>query len=165
VYRSSGQFTGRWIFLASGCWLVGASTAWAQPAPSQEPSGGPPPTARSTVPPTAAALPAATTREAQLEARIQQLEAIVDQIQYQVGQTGRQSPGGPVEGGSGLAPSKPGTTPTPGAVVAGRLPGAQSVSPSGGLGVPGQSFPSVPPPANRFNLPATRLKTNEAGCG
>jgi phosphate-selective porin OprO/OprP len=104
---------------------------------------------------------AATSREAQLEARIQQLEAMVNQLQYQVGQPGTGTvpnqpgtTGGLGAEGSGLPPSEPGTTPTAGAVETGALP-RQSVSSSGGIGVPGQSFPPVPPPSDRFNVPAT----------
>ena len=56
--------------------------------------------------------------------------------------------------GSGLPPSEPGVTPIAGAVESGDLPRA-SISQSGGIGVPGGSFPPVPPPQNRFDSPAT----------
>ena len=96
-------------------------------------------------------------REAMLEQRIQQLESIVNQLQYQNGQGGIAGGGGGrgEQGGSGLAPSEPGVTPTPGAAEGGGPMPAQSTSATGGIGVPGQSFPAVPQPMNRFNVPAT----------
>jgi phosphate-selective porin OprO and OprP len=130
VNKLLGRLAGQGIVAGVGCWLLGAATTWAQ-APGQEPTTG-------AAPPTA--------REAQLEQRILQLESMVRQLQYQ-------SPPG-TEGAWGMSPSEPGTTPTPGAVEAGNLP-RQSVSQTGGLGVPGQSLPPVPQPLNRFNAPAT----------
>ena len=56
--------------------------------------------------------------------------------------------------GSGLPPSEPGVTPVPGAVETGDLPRA-SVSRSGGIGVPGGSFPPVPRPQDQFDAPGT----------
>jgi phosphate-selective porin OprO and OprP len=138
---------------------LGAYPALAQQAePAHAPDDGPP------------ALPAASTpavpptpREAQLEERIRQLELMVDRLQRQVGametngsassQPDNVTPNGALEG-SGLPPSQPGVTPVPGAVETGDLPRA-SVSPSGGIGVPGGSFPPVPRPADRFDSPAT----------
>ncbi len=99
-----------------------------------------------------------------LEQRILQLESIIHQMQNQGGRPGGAGtvrPGGSSLGteGSGLAPSEPGVAPEPGAVETGG-PGAggvdrRSQSRSGGIGVPGQSLPPVPPPSNRFSSPAT----------
>ena len=143
--------------LSLGCWLIGASVTSAQPAPGQEPFAGSPPAPATSTPPTP--LPANMSREAMLEQRILQLEAVVNQLQHQAGQGGGSyaptQPGMTIGGeGSGLAPSEPGVTPTPGAVERGALT-RQSVSRSGGVGVPGQSFPPVPQPQNRFDSPAT----------
>src|SRR5262245_21466580 len=92
------RFPLRGVGLGIAVWLLGAARVLAQPAPSQEPFAGPTPTPPSAVPPMAAALPAAATREAQLEQRILQLEAMVSQLQYQVGQ-----------GRNGSVPYQPGT--------------------------------------------------------
>lgn len=149
---------GKAIAAGVACRLLLAATAWAQ-SPSREtttPPSIPPPT----MPPDVPALPEPTAREAQLEQRILQLESIIYQMQRgqpaAPGVGGGIQPGGTGLGveGSGLSPSEPGVTPTPGAVETGSLPRA-SVSRSGGIGVPGQSLPPVPPPNNRFNAPAT----------
>ncbi len=138
---------------------LSADPALAQQAgPAQASSDLPPPLPAASIP-----SGAPTPREAQLEERVRQLELMVDRLQRQVGATepddsaffgadtlptdrGRQ--------GSGLPPSEPGTTPVPGAVETGDLPRA-SVSPAGGIGVPGGSFPPVPRPQDRFDSPAT----------
>jgi phosphate-selective porin OprO/OprP len=136
-----------------------AHTVLAQEATStHEPYSGPPPLPAALIP---AAAPGP--REAQLEERIRQLELIVNQLQQQMGALGPRGLA-PAESaatpttrgiqGSGLPPSEPGVTPIPGAVETGDLPRA-SVSRSGGIGVPGGSFPPVPRPQDRFDSPAT----------
>jgi phosphate-selective porin OprO and OprP len=94
--------------------------------------------------PTAAAVPTAvpptvgaaggTTREAELEARVRQLEAMVSRLAVQINQ---------------------GTAPGPTGAVS-NLPTASNPTPSrsGGPLAPGQSMPPNPPPSPRFELPA-----------
>ena len=159
---SSGGLAGRAMLAIVGWWLLGAANAWHRyPARNRrrsprQPLRQPYPPPRPCPPPTA--------REAMLEQRILQLESMMNQIQYQgaaPGGAGMTQPGGSSLGteGSGLPPSQPGVTPVPGAVESADLAKAasdrRSTSRSGGIGVPGQSFPPVPPPNNRFNSPAT----------
>ena len=112
----------------------------AGPAPASD--DGPPPLPAASIP-----AGAPTPREAQLEERIRQLELVVDQLRRQVGAmepASSQPDTLPTNGGlqgSGLPPSEPGITPVPGAVETGDLPRA-SASRSGGIGVPGGSFPA-----------------------
>ena len=154
MYRRTDLFAVKWIVSAMAAWLVGAAILSAQSAPSQEPFGGTPPVPAPSVPP----LPAtagATTREVQPEQRILQLESMVNQFQYQVSRGGGvTAPAAGDEGESDLAPSEPGSTTTSGAAEIGGLP-RQSVSRMGSIGVPGQSFPPVPPPEDRCDSPAT----------
>jgi phosphate-selective porin OprO/OprP len=138
---------------------LSAYPAFAQQAePAQAPDNIPP-----ALPATATPAGAPTPREAQLEERVRQLESIVNRLQRQVGAMGTAEsdsslpdalPTTPGLQGSGLPPSEPGVTPVPGAVETGDLPRA-SWSQSGGIGVPGGSFPPVPKPTNRFDSPAT----------
>jgi len=134
--------------VALGFWLAGSTSVSAQeqPPPAQEPFGNLP---RPAVPqPTTPAVAAAPgSREAALEARIQQLEAIVNQLQYQVGN------GGPAMG-PGLSSSYGPGADTPAREAVGGTGGLTGGS-SYGPGVPGQSFPPVPPVSPRFNVPAT----------
>ncbi|MDR3619977.1 MAG: porin [Paludisphaera borealis] len=107
----------------------------------------------------AVATDAATTpREAALEDRVRQLEAMVNQLSGQM-QTISTSP--PVAAGAMGAQGAPGA---PGA--AGSAPGTSPLdvgvpatvaepSAAGGVGAPGQSMPPNPPPNARFNIPAT----------
>jgi phosphate-selective porin OprO and OprP len=118
---------------------VAVQTASAQPAPSQEPPGSSPapqpqPLSPAT-PPSAVASGGPT--EAELEERIQQLESMVKTLSTKVGQ--RRGPSGP-----GTAAPNTGTPAT-----------ATAPSAMGGAGAPDQSLPPDPPPAPRFNMPAT----------
>ena len=70
-----------------------------------------------------------------LEARIHQLEGLVNQLSTQVDQAAAP------RGSATLDTGTPATTVAP--------------SRSGGAGAPGQSLPPNPPPAARFNMPAT----------
>jgi phosphate-selective porin OprO and OprP len=121
-----------------------AAPSSAAPPPAAAPaSAAPPPAAApsSAAPPPAAA-PGSTARNAQLEERIRQLEAMVNKLSTQVNRM--PPPGNPPSGAPGTADPD------------GRTP-ASAVAPSarGGAGSPGQSLPPDPPPAPRFNMPAT----------
>ena len=93
MWRSIGRWGLRWSALGMAC-LVASATALADdPAappqvPAQEPLGGnnnlPQPTIPQPTTPAATAVP--LSREAQLEARVQQLEAIVNQLSYAGGE-------------------------------------------------------------------------------
>ena len=157
--RSYERFRGVLVLCGVAFAALSASPALAQQAgPAHASDDGPPPLPAASIP-----AGAPTPREAQLEERIRQLELVVDRLQRQVG---AMEPGGsassqpdnlPTDGGlqgSGLPPSEPGVTPVPGAVETGDVPRA-SWSRSGGIGVPGGSFPPVPRPQNRFDSPAT----------
>lgn len=124
-----------------------------QTTPAPASNDGPPP-APAPSPPAGASTP----REAQLEERVRQLELIVDRLQRQVGAAkgddANASPADRGPQGSGLPPSEPGVTPLPGAVETGDVPRA-SWSRSGGMGVPGGSYPPIPRPDDRFDSPAT----------
>jgi len=149
---SIGQFGLRWVGFAITYWLLGSGAVWAQqpvtPPPAQEPFGNANLPQPAMPQPTIPAIPPAGSREAALEARIQQLEAMVNQLSYQV------------NNGAGSAPGAA----APGAMNAGMGGGvAEDIGRTGGEtggrasgpGVPGQSFPPVPPVSSRFNLPAT----------
>jgi phosphate-selective porin OprO/OprP len=133
----------RLALLAAALWLAGSGGAsLAQQAPRQEPFTGSPPAAGppslpSPFVPADAATAAPLSREAQLEARVQQLEAIVNRLSAQIQQgagTGTANPAAPDVGNA-----------------------AQTVAPSrsGGVGAPGQSLPPNPAPSARFDSPAT----------
>jgi phosphate-selective porin OprO and OprP len=157
--RSCERFRGVLVLCGVALATLSAYPAFAQQAePVQAPDNLPPALPAASTP---AAAP--TSREAQLEERVRQLESIVNRLQRQVGamesagSTSSEPDGSPTVGGlqgSGLPPSEPGVTPVPGAVETGDVPRA-SVSRSGGIGVPGGSFPPVPKPDNRFDSPAT----------
>ncbi len=136
--------------------FVMSATVSAQPAPTQGPLESPPtpspalsPTA---VPPTAVGSGGAS-REAQLEARIRQLESIVNQLSTQVQQLRPAAPaGGTTAGGTtagGAAPSRT-AGPDVGSAASMLAPSAR-----GGAAAPGQSLPPNPPPSARFDSPAT----------
>jgi phosphate-selective porin OprO and OprP len=161
--RSNARYFRGSIPLGVALWvLLGAGVVRAQqPSPPQEPFSGanlPQP-----IPPQPTLPAGATTaREAQLESRIQQLEAMVNQLQYQYN-NGPAAAGGPAEGPGFSASYGPGAE---SGVQEGPLgPGGRSGtgvgtgglvgSRSGGPGVPGQSFPPVPPVSPRFNVPAS----------
>jgi phosphate-selective porin OprO/OprP len=101
----------------------------------------------------------AATREAELEARIRQLEATVNKLSSQLQQIS--PPAGAAAGGSrGGAPGVSTPSPTGGPSTTGSgdigSPGT-SVTPSamGGPGAPGQSLPPNPPVSARFDSPPT----------
>jgi phosphate-selective porin OprO/OprP len=91
-------------------------------------------------------------REAMLEERIRQLEAMVNRLSNQMqGISG--APGAAPSGGVNVLPNI-----APGATAPSNIPSpATSVAPSraGGVGAPGQSLPPNPPPTNRFDSPST----------
>ena len=125
-----------------------------QPAPSQEPAASSLP---APLPPQASTpLGGPTPREIQLERRVQQLEAMVNQLQVQM--SNGQVSGGPAIGPGFSASFGPGAE---SGVQEGPLgPGGRSGtggltgSLSGGPGVPGQSFPPIPAVSPRFDVPA-----------
>jgi phosphate-selective porin OprO and OprP len=127
-----------------------------QQVPQQEPfSGSTPRTITPLTPsPSTPAIPAAPgslSREAQLEERVRQLEAVVNQLSNQMGQ-GRTTVGSTGEA-VGVLPNI-----APGATAPSSIPSpATAVLPSqtGGVGAPGQSLPPNPAPSNRFDQPAT----------
>jgi phosphate-selective porin OprO/OprP len=110
----------------------------AQQTPAQEPFGGVPRAPAlpgSSIP--ASELPAAPlSREAQLEARVQQLEAIVNQLSSQM-RSGRGT-----QGANSAAPD------------VGNAATTAAPSATGGVGAPGQSLPPNPAPSTRFDSPA-----------
>ena len=127
----------------------------AQQVPTSEPLGGTPSVAS---PPGLPAIspPVTVTREAQLEERVRQLEATVQQLSIRL----QAMPGTP---STGVSPDA-GTTGTvlpniaPGATAPSDIPNpATAVEPSqaGGVGAPGQSLPPNPAPTNRFDSPST----------
>jgi phosphate-selective porin OprO and OprP len=150
MFRSIVQYFIKTLGLGFACLVLVQCDAPAQqpatPAPVQEPLGG------ASLPQPAAPVPGipalpATSREAALEQRIQQLEAMVNQLSYQV------SNGGGPAMGPGLSSSfGPGAE--TGAREATGAAGGQTGGSSSGPGVPGQSFPPVPPVSPRFNAPA-----------
>ena len=157
--RSYERFRGVAVLCGVAFAALSAYPALAQQAePARASDDGPPPLPAASIP-----AGAPTPREAQLEERIRQLELVVDRLQRQVG---AMEPAGSASSqpdtlptnrglqGSGLPPSEPGVTPVPGAVETGDVP-RQSWSRSGGIGVPGGSFPPVPRPQDRFDSPAT----------
>jgi phosphate-selective porin OprO/OprP len=78
-------------------------------------------------------------REAQLEQRVQQLEAMVSEISRRIQSQQAGAAGGTAGGGPDI-----------GSRASAALP-----SRSGGPGAPGQSLPPNPPPSDRFDSPAT----------
>jgi phosphate-selective porin OprO/OprP len=155
MWRSIGRWGLGWSALAMAC-LAGSATALADdpPAPAQvpvqEPLGGnnnlPQPTMPRPATPVAAAVP--LSREAQLEARVQQLEAIVNQLSSQMGRAPAAGP--PAAGAPAGAPVVTGDVLEVVGATGGETGGAAS-----GPGVPGQSYPPVPPVTPRFDIPAT----------
>jgi phosphate-selective porin OprO/OprP len=101
--------------------------------------------------PPAAAVSDPASREAILEARIRQLEGMVNRLSTQVQQmaTPPSSGGGGVNVLPNIQPgaTAPSNTPSPATAVA--------PSRAGGVGSPGQSLPPNPPPVNRFDSPTT----------
>jgi phosphate-selective porin OprO/OprP len=141
----------------SVAWLIASAGTRAQDVPppprlpAQEPSGGPAPGQPAVPSPTTP--PGASTslsREEQLEARVRQLEAIVNQLQYQMTNSSVMAPaagatlapGGDASAGVGAPEALGGT-------------GGQTGGSRTGPGVPGQSFPPVPNVQPRFQVPAT----------
>jgi phosphate-selective porin OprO and OprP len=136
------------------------SSARAQSTPSQEPFGSKPaarPAQAPAVPSPAVPPPAAvpTSREAELEARLKQMEAMVARLSKQVDQLS--SGGAAPAAGVAVGESPPGT-PGGGVTNPNAGPGnamAATPSASGGANAPGQSLPPNPPPSTRFQVPAT----------
>jgi phosphate-selective porin OprO and OprP len=133
--QDAGRIKLRPIVAAVVLTIVGMSPmGWAQvPGADVQPGGAlAPRTPSATVPPPTA--PSGTTREAELEERVRQLEAKLNAVMDQVG--GLSAAGA---GGAGYAP-----------------PAARNPEPSGMGGplAPGQSMPPNPPPSNRFETPA-----------
>ena len=157
MFRKLRQSGLSWAALGIA-WLVGSAgvvvaqdAATPRQVPVQEPFGGdnnlPQPAIPQPATPPVAAIP--VSREAQLEARVQQLEAIVRQLQYQSTNTqavasGAGAPAVTTVGGPGGGVRE---------LVGGT--GGQTGGAAQGPGVPGQSFPPVPPVSPRFDLPAT----------
>ena len=159
------------ILLTAGSWaLVGGFPAAGQdPLPTPAP---PSPSPAAAVP-TDVQVPAPSPREAALEARVQQLEAMVQQLAVQRSAAGGAvaNPGagfgtsagivpggnGPTEAAAGIGPSMAG-----GANVGADRPNqpAPSTNPnatyrnSSGPLAPGQGTPMNPPPSERFDMPA-----------
>ena len=134
----------RWVL--AGAALLGLGMvrdATAQQVPQQGPFSGSPPVPATPVAPNrslpAIAEAAPLSREAQLEERVRQLEAIVNQHSMQL-QRGA-SPGATAPGTAGADVGNPASTAMP--------------SRSGGAGTPGQSLPPNPAPSTRFDSPAT----------
>ena len=125
----------RWSLLALGVIVFGA------PGSALAQSSSPPPPATANPSPEAGA-----TREAQLEARVRQLESLVNKLSTQVNQVPA-PPSDPATRG-GPDPRGPATpdTGTPATTMAPSRPG--------GAGAPGQSLPPNPPPSQRVNMPA-----------
>ena len=128
----------------------------AQQVPQQEPFGGSAPsvTAPRVPSPATPAIPAAPgslSREAELEERVRQLEAVVNQLSSQMRQG--VTTGGTAGGAAAVLPNI-----APGATAPSNIPSPATAvlpSPTGGVGAPGQSLPPNPAPTNRFDQPAT----------
>jgi len=154
--RGSNDRFLRWsIPLGITIWIFGAGVALAQQPDSSGANLPQPLPSQPTTP-----VGATTPREAELEGRIQQLEAMVNQLQYQY--SNRPVNGGPAEG-PGLSASygagaETGVAEGPlgpgGRAGTGVGTGGLTGSRAGGPGIPGQSFPPVPPVQSRFNVPA-----------
>ncbi|WP_165249091.1 OprO/OprP family phosphate-selective porin [Paludisphaera soli] len=158
------------IRFAAGLWICVFSTvsnSQAQEVPLAEAVGEAPSIPSPSLPeastPSVEAGP--TAREAALEVRVRQLEAMVERLSNQM-QGGVGSPVGSNVGTSGGAStdrSSPGATPPPGvssepgtaAPDSGVPATVEAPSAPGGASAPGQSLPPNPPPNSRFNIPAT----------
>jgi phosphate-selective porin OprO/OprP len=148
-----------WAVLGAA-WLAGSARA--QEAPSGINTLPQPTTTEATIPPIPALAP--TSREAQLEARVQQLEAMVNQLSHQimtVPPNAREAVSGPGVMPGPSAPFGPGGGPASGFVNGPPVSeifggsGGQTGGSRSGPGVPGQSFPPVPYIQPRFDIPAT----------
>jgi phosphate-selective porin OprO/OprP len=135
------------ILLGSAFGFLGASAAVAQSPPTPGPSDNPPPAVASPPPPSSVATPAALSREEQLEARVRQLEAIVERLSAQMA---AQQMSGPVRRVTQAVPE-----PDTGVPNMPPLPGTAAPSAMGGAGAPGQSLPPNPVPMASINSPAT----------
>ena len=114
-------------------------------------------------PPTPPAEAAPAGREAQLEARVRQLEMMVEQMATRA----NAAPIGGVGAGGGASGPDSTTTGGTNTVPAGAGPGGNSPtgtpSTSGGPLAPGQSSPPNPPPSPRFNMPQTTINSPLTG--
>ncbi len=158
--------------------LIGAlMVAGATTAPAQEPLPplplAPPPVASpDQAPEVVAVAPGAAPagREAELEARVRQLELMVKQLAAQKSQapaTGAAAGGasGAAAGGSSGSASGTGSggaSNTSGGGTGGNSP-TSTPSRSGGPLAPGQSSPPNPPPSDRFRMPATTINSPLTG--
>ena len=152
MQSAHGRLSGGWISFCFSL-MVGWSTCTRAQVPNEQPITGTRSTPASLIGTRVTPSPGLS-RESMLEQRVAQLEAVVKQLQSQIRVPAEVSIGGSTEGGSGLADSEPGVTPSPGASPGGPNAG-QTQSASSGIGVPSQSFPVIPAPQNRFNSPAT----------
>ncbi len=142
-------------FLLAGLLLATVGhVALAQTPPVPEPSV-PPPAAGEAAPAQAPAAGVPTGREAALEARIQQLETMMQEMSTRMAPAGGVgvNPGGgagdPRTAGSGVGSNLPPAG--PGATGGNQPTGAPAAT--GGPLAPGQSSPPNPPPNARFNMP------------
>jgi len=141
---------------------------------AQDPSL-PQPSAPSPTTPVGPGAGGAGPREAELEARVRQLEMMVERMAAQRAQpAGVGGGGGSVAGGGGAAGLGGGlagpdsrTGSASNSVPAGAGPGGNSPtatpSRSGGPLAPGQSSPPNPPPSDRFRMPATTINSPLSG--
>src|SRR5271157_157846 len=135
----------RWALIGSALLVLGTvRDAVAQQLPGQEPFGGAASAPSAPTPPnpslpSVAAGTAPLSREAQLEERVRQLEAMVNQLS-------KQMQSGATTGGATVGPAGRDV----GGPSSGTLP-----SRTGGPGAPGQSLPPNPAPSDRFDSPAT----------
>ena len=158
------------LLTASGCALIGSSPAVAEePAPAAPGPALPAPTPSPA--PAPAEAPPPTAREAALEARIQQLESMVQQLATQPPQAPAPDPGQGFGTAAGIAPGLDGPTgaaagvgPTmsgggnvgdarPNQAAPSTNPNATYRNNTGAL-APGQGTPSNPAPSARFEMPA-----------
>jgi phosphate-selective porin OprO/OprP len=109
------------------------------------------PSAPSPTIPSAPAIAAPLSREAQLEERVRQLEAMVSQLSARMQQQRTVGTAGSPPGRPRAAGDAPGTA----APDVGNLATTVAPSRTGGVGAPGQSLPPNPAPSDRFDSPAT----------
>jgi phosphate-selective porin OprO/OprP len=147
--RLAGPRAGQRAAIALALVSVVTSTAFAQEPPTQSPFQSlpaPPAGSAPAVPPTAVP-PTGTEREAQLEERVRQLEAIVNRLSSQMGAPPT-APAAPTVGAPTMEPFAGAGSAAP------DVPSPGAPSAMGGA-APGQSLPPNPPVSARFDSPAT----------